>query len=112
MPYFAIGLTAHALIAVLARGFYARQDTVTPVLAAVAAVAINCSLAVVLVGPYGLQGIALAIAVAAWIEAFALLAILHHRLPHFELRGLAGSGSRRSSAAPSPGPWLSCQVNG
>ena len=92
LAYFAIGLTAHALIAVLARGFYARQDTVTPVLAAVAAVAINCSLAVVLVGPYGLQGIAVAIAVAAWIEALALLAILHHRLPHFELRGLARVG--------------------
>ncbi len=29
---------------------------------------------------------------AAWIEAFALLAILHHRLPHFELRGLARVG--------------------
>ena len=88
LAFFAIGLTAHALIAVLARGFYARQDTLTPVLAAVAAVAINSSLAIVLVGPYGLQGIALAIATAAWIEAFALLAILHHRLPHFELRGL------------------------
>ena len=56
------------------------------------AVVINCSLAVVLVGPYGLQGIALAIAVAAWIEALALLAILHRRLPHFELRGLARVG--------------------
>jgi putative peptidoglycan lipid II flippase len=86
---FALGLTAHALIAVLARGFYARQDTVTPVLAAIAAVAINCSLAIVLVGPYGLQGIALAIAAAAWLEALALTAILHHRLPHFELRGIA-----------------------
>jgi putative peptidoglycan lipid II flippase len=89
---FAIGLTAHALIAVLARGFYARQDTLTPVLAAIAAVAINCSLAIVLVGPYGLQGIALAIAAAAWIEAILLLAILHHRLPHFELRGLGRVG--------------------
>ena len=92
LAYFAIGLTAHALIAVLARGFYARQDTVTPVLAAIAAVAINCSLAVVLVGEYGLAGIALAIAAAAWIEALALLAILHHRLPHFEVRGLARVG--------------------
>ncbi len=92
LAYFAIGLTAHALIAVLARGFYARQDTVTPVLAAIAAVAINCSLAVVLVGEYGLAGIAVAIAAAAWIEALALLAILHHRLPHFEVRGLARVG--------------------
>jgi putative peptidoglycan lipid II flippase len=85
---FMVGLTAHALIAVLARAFYARQDTVTPVIAAIAAVAINCTLAILLVGPYGLPGIALAIAIAAWLEAIALLAILYRRLPHFELSGL------------------------
>ena len=89
---FMIGLTAHALIAVLARAFYARQDTATPVAAAVGAVAVNCTLAVVLVGPLGLPGIALAIAVAAWLEALVLLAILHHRLPHFELAGLGRVG--------------------
>jgi putative peptidoglycan lipid II flippase len=85
---FMVGLTAHSLIAVLARAFYARQDTVTPVIAAVAAVAINCTLAVILVGPFGLPGIAVAIAIAAWIEAIALLAILYRRLRHFELSGL------------------------
>ena len=61
-------------LAPLPRAFYARQDTVTPVVAAVAAVVINTTLAVILVGPYGLPGIALAIAIAAWIEAIALLA--------------------------------------
>ena len=90
---FLVGLTAHALIAVLARAFYARQDTVTPVLAAVAAVAINCTLAILLVGPYGLPGIALAIAIAAWIEAVTLLAILYRRLPHLELSGLGRVGA-------------------
>ena len=35
------GLAAHALIAVLARAFYARQDTRTPVAAAILAVVIN-----------------------------------------------------------------------
>jgi putative peptidoglycan lipid II flippase len=89
---FLIGLTAHAMIAVLARAFYARQDTATPVAAAVGAVAINCTLAVVLVGPLGLPGIALAIALAAWIEALVLLAILYRRLHHFELRGLGRVG--------------------
>ncbi|OGO57266.1 MAG: murein biosynthesis integral membrane protein MurJ [Chloroflexi bacterium RBG_16_69_14] len=85
---FLIGLTAHAMIAVLARAFYARQDTVTPVAAAVGAVAINCTLAVLLVGPLGLPGIALAIAIAAWVEALVLLTILYRRLPHFALGGL------------------------
>jgi putative peptidoglycan lipid II flippase len=89
---FLVGLTAHALIAVLARAFYARQDTVTPVVAAILAVVINCTLAALLVGPLGLPGIALAIAIAAWIEALALLAILYRRVIHFELRGLARVG--------------------
>jgi putative peptidoglycan lipid II flippase len=89
---FSVGLAAHAMIAVLARAFYARQDTVTPVAAAVGAVAVNCTLAVVLVGPLGLPGIALAIAIAAWLEALVLLAILYRRLPHFELFGLARVG--------------------
>jgi putative peptidoglycan lipid II flippase len=89
---FLVGLTAHALIAVLARAFYARQDTVTPVAAAIGSVAINCTLAVVLVGPLGLPGIALAIAIAAWIEAVVLLAILYRRLAFFRLGGLGRVG--------------------
>jgi integral membrane protein MviN len=89
---FVVGLTAHAMIAVLARAFYARQDTVTPVAAGIGAVAVNCTLAVILFKPLGLPGIALAIAIAAWMEAVVLLAILHHRLPHFELSGLARVG--------------------
>ena len=90
LAYFLIGLAAHAMIAVLARAFYARQDTLTPVLAAVGAVAINSTLAVVFVGPLrlGLGGIALAIAIAAWVEAAVLLVILRTQLPHFHLAGL------------------------
>ncbi len=91
---FLVGLAAHAMIAVLARAFYARQDTLTPVLAAIGAVAINCTLAVVFVGPLhlGLSGIALAIAIAAWVEAAALLVILRTQLPHFHLAGFGRLG--------------------
>jgi len=104
---FLVGLAAHAMIAVLARAFYARQDTLTPVLAAVGAVVINSTLAVVFVGPLhlGLGGIALAIAIAAWVEAAALLVMLRIQLPHFHLAGLgrvsieAILGSMLASAA-------------
>lgn len=87
--WFLTGLAAHALIAVLARAFYARQDTLTPVLAAIAAVAINTTLAVALVRPLGLAGIALAIAIAAWVEAIALLVILRLRIETLRFGGLA-----------------------
>ena len=86
--FFVIGLAAHALIAVLARAFYARQDTRTPVGAAILAVVVNTTLATALVGPLGLGGIALSIAVAAWIEALLLLGLLARRLPGFDLADL------------------------
>jgi putative peptidoglycan lipid II flippase len=87
--FFLIGVAAHALIAVLARAFYARQDTRTPVAAAILAVVINCSLAFVFIDPLGLPGLALAIAIAAWIEALVLLWLLKRRVPTLELGGLA-----------------------
>jgi putative peptidoglycan lipid II flippase len=90
--FFLIGLAAHATIALLARAFYARQDTRTPVLAAILAVAVNSTLAVLLVGPLGLSGIALAIALAAWLEALVLLALLTRRLPTLGLGDLLRVG--------------------
>jgi putative peptidoglycan lipid II flippase len=85
---FLLGLVAHSMIAVLARAFYARLDTVTPVVAAIAAVVVNTTLAVVLVGQYGLVGIAAAVAVAAWLEAATLLIALRRRIGELRLWGV------------------------
>ena len=93
------GLAAHALIAVLARAFYARQDTRTPVLAAIVAVVINTTLAAVLVGPYGLPGMAFAIAIAAWLEAAALLVLLRRREGRLGLATVAWLAVRTLLAA-------------
>ncbi len=86
---FLVGLAAHALIGVLARAFYARQDTRTPVMAAILAVVVNTTLATLLVGPLGLPGIALAIAVAAWVEAGTLLLLLRRRVGRLGLAQVA-----------------------
>jgi putative peptidoglycan lipid II flippase len=96
---FLIGLVAHALIAVLARAFYARQDTRTPVAVAVAAVVVTTTLAAVLVGPYGLPGIALAIAIAAWLEATALVVLLRRREGPLALGEVAWVGARTALAS-------------
>lgn len=85
---FLVGLTAHASIAIVARAFYARRDTRTPVFAAMFAVAVNSILAVILSGPLGLPGIALAIAIGAWLEGVVLLAILRRRVPELRLDGM------------------------
>ena len=86
---FLVGLAAHALIGVLARAFYARQDTKTPVMAAILAVVVNTTLATLLVGPLQLPGIALAIAIAAWVEAGTLLLLLRRRVGRLGLAQVA-----------------------
>jgi putative peptidoglycan lipid II flippase len=81
-----VGLTAHAMIAVLARAFYARQDTRTPVAAAILAVVVNSTLAGVFAAPLGLPGLALAIAIAAWLETAVLFVLLRRSLPELAIR--------------------------
>ena len=78
---FLVGLTAHALIAVLARAFYAHQDTATPVAAAMVAVVVDIVAAVVLVGTFGVVGLAAAMALGAWVEATTLAVLLRRRVP-------------------------------
>jgi putative peptidoglycan lipid II flippase len=94
LQLFLLGLGAHASIGVLARAFYARHDTRTPVLAAVLAVVINTTLAAVLVGRIGLPALGLAIAVAAWAEAIALLIVFKRREPGLDIRGIASVAAR------------------
>ena len=96
---FLVGLPGHALIGVLARAFYARHDTKTPVWTAILAVVINTALGAVLVGQYGLPALAAAIAIAAWIEALALVVVLRRREPDLDLAGVAGVGLRSLVAA-------------
>ena len=70
---YAVGLPAYVLIKVLAPGYYARGDTATPVKYAVVALFVNLALNLALMIPLAHVGIALATAIAAWVDA-ALLA--------------------------------------
>ena len=103
LAFFLIGLAAHSLIAVLARAFYAGKDTITPVIAAVIAVVVNVGLGIVLVGPVGLGGLSLAIAIAAWIECAFLVAVLRRRHPAFDVRAIGEAFVRSGVAAAGAG---------
>jgi putative peptidoglycan lipid II flippase len=76
---YAVGLPAFVLIKVLAPAFFARHDTATPVKIAVATMAVNLCLTVVLMQFLAHVGIALATTIAGWLNALALLAFLIRR---------------------------------
>ena len=76
---FSAGVPAYVLIKVLAPGFFARQDTKTPVLIAAVCVAINIALSLALMGPMLHVGIALAQAISSWVNAILLAVFLRRR---------------------------------
>jgi putative peptidoglycan lipid II flippase len=66
---YGLGLPAYIFVKVLASGFFARQDTRTPVRAGIAAMAGNMGLNLVLVVPLAHAGLALATSLAAYLNA-------------------------------------------
>src|SRR5215471_8575543 len=76
---YAAGLPAFVLVKVLAPAFFARHDTATPVKVAVAAMAVNLSLTLILMQFLAHVGIAFATTIAGWLNALLLLAVLVQR---------------------------------
>ncbi|HEV2334121.1 MAG TPA: murein biosynthesis integral membrane protein MurJ, partial [Stellaceae bacterium] len=70
---YAVGLPAFVLVKVLAPGFYANRDTATPVRVAVAAVAVNFLLTLVLMRVLAHVGVAIALSASGWMQALILL---------------------------------------
>jgi putative peptidoglycan lipid II flippase len=73
LRWLALGLPAHVLVKALSPAFFAREDTMAPLLAAVKGIFIAIVLAVLLGHFFGASGIAAAIACGAWSNAFSLI---------------------------------------
>ena len=73
------GLPAYVIVKILNPGFFARSDTRTPVLTAIAALAFNIFLNVAVVRRFGIVGLAGATAASASLNCLMLYAMLHKR---------------------------------
>ena len=104
LTWLALGLPANVLVKALSPAFFAREDTVKPLLATLKGLAVAIVLAVVLGRIYGAAGIAAAIAAGAWSNAFSLMrqgaatfgfsidAAARRRLPRIAAAALAMGG--------------------
>ncbi len=79
LAIFALGLPAFVLIKAFTPGYFAREDTRTPMIFAAVSVAVNITIALALFGSIGAPGIATASAVAGWLNAAMLLTVLLRR---------------------------------
>jgi len=81
---YCLGLPAYVLIKVLAPGFFAREDTKTPVKIAVLCLLANIAFVLILIQPLQHVGIALATVLSSWLNA-GLLGFFLHRQGLFQL---------------------------
>ncbi len=89
LAVFGVGLPAFVLIKAFTPGFFAREDTRTPMLFAMISVGANIATALLLFPRLGAPGIAVASALAGWINAGLLFGTLVRRGQWRFERGLA-----------------------
>jgi putative peptidoglycan lipid II flippase len=103
--WYTAGLVGHSLVEVLARAFYALQDTKTPVLIGSTAMVLNVIFSLTFPHlfdqagwmPHG--GLALANSLATALEAVGLLILIRQRLGGLEGRSVLDAGVRATLAA-------------
>jgi len=81
---YALGLPAYVGIRVFTPGFFAREDTKTPVIIAAFSIVVNIILNLVLMEKFAHVGIAMASSISAWLNVFSLIVILGLR-GHYQM---------------------------
>src|SRR5690606_3500858 len=79
LAIYGLGLPAFVMTKPFIPGFFAREDTRTPMICAVISVAVNVSLAITLFPHFGPTGIATAEIIAGWVNTVLLFATLVKR---------------------------------
>jgi putative peptidoglycan lipid II flippase len=114
---YAVGIPAFVIVKALSAAFFARQDTATPVRAAIIVTVANTALGIALLPWLGHVGVALATGLTGWLNMALLGAALHRRghlaldervrrrAPRILLAALA-MGLGLAAGAAALDPWL------
>jgi putative peptidoglycan lipid II flippase len=99
LGFFAISIFAQSAVQLLARSFYAMQDTKTPFYVAMATEAVNILLILALIGRFEVLGLAIAFSVASIVQMMLLLFILRTRFDDLDDRNIIESVVKISGAS-------------
>ena len=91
LAFFTISFFAQCLIPLLIRAFYAKHNTITPLIISLISAAINIILSITLQRTFGIQGLALAFSLAACIQIALLWFGLRHIIAWDKTKGILSS---------------------
>ncbi|MSQ28832.1 MAG: hypothetical protein EXR51_11975 [Dehalococcoidia bacterium] len=100
---YSAGLFAYAGLEVITRGFYTLHDTVTPLLFAALALALNLGFGLALMDRFGHAGLALGMSLPTIAEFAGTYPVLRARVPGLQTAALLSTGARSAAAAASMG---------
>lgn len=103
LVYYTVGLCAYGGVKATVQAFYSMKDTLTPTKVAVASVVINVVLNLLLMGPFGVAGLAVATSIAAIFSFVLLNVILRRRLGGIHGREISRSALKILAASAAMG---------
>lgn len=84
---YAIGLPAYIAVKVFSTAYWSQQDTMSPVKISIMTTVLNICLALILIGPFGVAGIAMATGFVAWFQlGFLYKGLRKHDALQFDKR--------------------------
>ncbi|MFA6973236.1 MAG: murein biosynthesis integral membrane protein MurJ [Parcubacteria group bacterium] len=99
MGIFALSLFAQSTVQLLARSFYALQDTKTPFYVALATEAVNILAVILLIGKLQVMGLAIAFSLSSVVQMFLLLFILRTRFEDLDDKTIIKSTIKIAAAS-------------
>ncbi|MFA5010030.1 MAG: murein biosynthesis integral membrane protein MurJ [Patescibacteria group bacterium] len=99
LAFMTFGMIAQATIPLLARCFYALQDTKTPLITSLVALAVNVAMAFVLIPKLQVVGLGAALAISGLMNMILLLAVLNRKLGDLPWQQILNTVSKISAGA-------------
>ncbi|KKW28956.1 MAG: putative peptidoglycan lipid II flippase MurJ [Candidatus Uhrbacteria bacterium GW2011_GWD2_52_7] len=80
LAFFAMSFFAQAVVFILVRAFFAKEDTMTPFFAGLASALVNVGLAFLLSAQYGVAGLGIAFSISSIVQLAILWVLLHMKI--------------------------------
>ena len=103
LGWLAGSIIAQSLFFMVARFFYAQEDTKTPLFVSIAAVIFNIAISIPLSKMYGVSGLGLALSITGFLELIILLGLLERKMGSFGLKSVAKSALKITLASTAMG---------
>ncbi len=88
LGWLAGSIVAQSLFFLIARVFYALEDTVTPLLTSLSSIVVNVIFSIILSQKYGVSGLAMALSIAGVYELIILLVLLRKKIGSYGLTSI------------------------